>query len=136
MEKCQKLNGFRLLTDAAAESVKKTTDRGHMISKTQNHLLNQMQALESLARGQQLQQAEVKTEQSLNFGELMQQAIDGVNETQMQAASLTKAFELGEDVDLSRVMIAVQKSRISFEALTQVRNKLLSAYQDVMNMSV
>ena len=107
-----------------------------MISKTQNHLLNQMQALESLARGQQLQQAEVKTEQSLNFGELMQQAIDGVNETQMQAASLTKAFELGEDVDLSRVMIAVQKSRISFEALTQVRNKLLSAYQDVMNMSV
>ena len=107
-----------------------------MISKTQNHLLNQMQALESLARGQQLQQAEPGSGQSPNFGELMQQAIDGVNETQMQAASLTKAFELGEDVDLSQVMIAVQKSRISFEALTQVRNKLLSAYQDVMNMSV
>lgn len=107
-----------------------------MISKTQNHLLNQMQALESLARGQQLQQAEVKTEQSPSFGELMQQAIDGVNETQMQASSLRTSFELGEDVDLSQVMIAVQKSRISFEALTQVRNKLLSAYQDVMNMSV
>ena len=107
-----------------------------MISKTQNHLLNQMQALESLARGQQLQQAEVKTEQTPNFSELMQQAIDGVNETQMQASSLRKSFELGEDVDLSQVMIAVQKSRISFEALTQVRNKLLTAYQDVMNMSV
>ena len=107
-----------------------------MISKTQNHLLNQMQALESLARGQQLQQAEVKTEQAPSFGELMQQAIDGVNETQMQASSLRTSFELGENVDLSQVMIAVQKSRISFEALTQVRNKLLSAYQDVMNMSV
>ena len=71
-----------------------------------------------------------------NFGELMQQAINQVNETQMQASSLTRAFELGENVDLSQVMIAVQKSRVSFEALTQVRNKLLTAYQDVMNMSV
>ena len=107
-----------------------------MISKTQNHLLNQMQALESMARGQQLQPREIDTRQGPNFGELMQQAIDQVNDTQMQAASLTRAFELGEDVDMSQVMIAVQKSRISFEALTQVRNKLLTAYQDVMNMSV
>lgn len=106
-----------------------------MINKTQNHMLNQMQALESLARGQQMQ-PEIKTEQGPNFGELMQQAIEQVNETQMQATSLSKAFELGENVDLSQVMIAVNKSRVSFEALTQVRNKLLTAYQDVMNMSV
>ncbi|MCP4875983.1 MAG: flagellar hook-basal body complex protein FliE [Gammaproteobacteria bacterium] len=106
-----------------------------MINSTQNHLLNQMQALESLASGQAAQ-VEVKPEQGPNFADLMQQAIGQVNETQMQAASLTKSFELGENVDLSEVMIAVQKSRVSFEALTQVRNKLLSAYQDVMNMSV
>ena len=106
-----------------------------MINSTQNHLISQMQAIESLAKGQALQ-PEVKAEQSSSFGDLMQQAIGQVNETQMQASSLTKAFELGENVDLSAVMIAVQKSRISFEALTQVRNKLLSAYQDVMNMSV
>ncbi|MDH3760589.1 MAG: flagellar hook-basal body complex protein FliE [Gammaproteobacteria bacterium] len=106
-----------------------------MISKTQNNLLSQMQALESLAKSQQLQ-PEIKTDQGPNFGELMQQAINQVNETQMQASSLTQAFELGENVDLSQVMIAVNKSRVSFEALTQVRNKLLSAYQDVMNMSV
>jgi len=106
-----------------------------MISKTQNHLLNQMQALEAIARSQQTG-LEVKSGQGPNFGELMQQAINQVNETQMQASSLTQAFELGENVDLSQVMIAVQKSRISFEALSQVRNKLLSAYQDVMNMSV
>jgi flagellar hook-basal body complex protein FliE len=91
-----------------------------MINKTQNHLLSQMQALESLAKGQAMQ-PEVKTEQNQSFGDLMQQAVGKVNETQMQASSLTKAFELGED---------------SFEALTQVRNKLLTAYQDVMNMSV
>jgi len=106
-----------------------------MINNTQNHLLSQMQALESLAKGQAMQ-PEVKTEQNQSFGDLMQQAIGKVNETQMQASSLTKAFELGEDVDISAVMIAVQKSRLSFEALTQVRNKLLTAYQDVMNMSV
>ncbi len=106
-----------------------------MISKTQNSLLNQMQALESLAKSQQMQ-PEIKTDQGPEFGELMQQAINQVNETQMQASSLTTAFELGENIDLSQVMIAVNKSRVSFEALTQVRNKLLSAYQDVMNMSV
>ena len=106
-----------------------------MISNTQNHLLSQMQALESLAKGQEMQPVN-KTQQDPNFGELMQQAVNQVNETQMQAASLTGAFELGDNVDLSQVMIAVQKSRVSFEALVQVRNKLLSAYQDVMNMSV
>lgn len=106
-----------------------------MISKTQNHLLSQMQTLESMARSQQIQ-PEIKTDQGPNFGELMQQAINQVNETQMQASSLSQAFEMGENVDLSQVMIAVNKSRVSFEALTQVRNKLLTAYQDVMNMSV
>lgn len=106
-----------------------------MISKTQNNLLNQMQALESLAKSQQMQ-PEIKTDQGPQFGELMQQAINQVNETQMQASSLTQSFEMGENIDLSQVMIAVNKSRVSFEALTQVRNKLLSAYQDVMNMSV
>ena len=106
-----------------------------MISNTQNQLLNQMQALESLARGEAMR-PEIKPEQGPNFGDLMQQAISQVNETGMQATSLARAFETGENVDLSEVMIAVQKSRVSFEALTQVRNKLLSAYQDVMNMPV
>ncbi len=106
-----------------------------MISNTQNQLLGQMQALESLARNQPIQ-PEIKAEQSQSFGSLMQQAVNQVNETQMQAADLSQAFELGDKVDLSQVMIAVQKSRVSFEALTQVRNKLLSAYQEVMNMSV
>lgn len=106
-----------------------------MISSSQNHLLGQMQALESLANGQALQRQE-KPEQGNNFSSLMQQAINQVNETQMEAAGLSQAFELGEKVDLSEVMIAIQKSRVSFQALTEVRNKLLSAYQDVMNMPV
>ena len=94
-----------------------------------------MQALEALAKGQD-RQPEVKLEQEPSFGDMMKQAVDKVNQTQMQAASLSKSFDLGENVDLAQVMIAVNKSRVSFEALTQVRNKLLTAYQDVMNMSV
>ena len=71
-----------------------------------------------------------------DFAALMRQAVGEVNQAQMQAASMSRSFELGERVDLAEVMIAMQKSRVSFEALLQVRNKLLSAYQDVMNMSV
>jgi flagellar hook-basal body complex protein FliE len=106
-----------------------------MTSISPNHLLSQMQALESLAQGQPMQ-AQVTTEQSQSFANLMQQAINQVNETQMQASNLSQSFELGHQVDLSEVMIAIQKSRVSFQALTEVRNKLLTAYQDVMNMPV
>ncbi len=106
-----------------------------MINSTQNHLLNQMLALQAEASGAALKAPE-RIEQQASFADLMQQAVDKVNETQMETSSLRTAFEMGENVDLAQVMIAAQKSRVSFEALTQVRNKLLSAYQDVMNMSV
>jgi len=108
-----------------------------MINNIQNNLLSQMQALESMAQGQ-TQKLETKTtEETTSFGSLMQQAINQVNESQMQAGNLREAFEMGDSqIDLSEVMIAVQKSRVSFQALTEVRNKLLTAYQDVMNMPV
>lgn len=95
-----------------------------------------MQALESMSKGQP-PKLEPNVEDKTSFATLMQQAISQVNETQMQAGEVTRAFELGDSkLDLSEVMIAVQKSRISFQALTEVRNKLLTAYQDVMNMPV
>ena len=60
-----------------------------------------------------------------------------VNQLQSSAAELKTAFEAGTDqVSLPEVMVAVQKASVSFEAVTQVRNKLLSAYQEVMNMQV
>ncbi len=107
-----------------------------MNSIDQSHLISQMQALESLAHNRPVP-PETKLDETNSFGNLMQQAVDQVNETQMQAANLSKAFEMGDSrVDLSEVMIAIQKSRVSFQALTEVRNKLLTAYQDVMNMPV
>jgi flagellar hook-basal body complex protein FliE len=72
-----------------------------------------------------------------DFGELLKQSIDHVNSAQKEASALRSAFESGEgDMDLAQVMIAAQKSSLSFEAMVQVRNKLVEAYQDVMNMPI
>ena len=72
-----------------------------------------------------------------NFTELLQQAVSSVNEVQKESSSLKKAFELGDpSVDLPQVMMASQKAGVAFEAMVQVRNKLLQAYKDVMSMPV
>ena len=71
------------------------------------------------------------------FSDLLKRSIDAVNETQQDASALRTAFEQGqEDLDLADVMIAAQKSSISFQAMVEVRNKLVEAYKDVMNMPV
>lgn len=85
--------------------------------------------------------AETKPAQAIqggaDFGDLLKQSIDQVNQTQVQASEMKQAFELGQgDANLAEVMVAVQKSSISFEAMVQVRNKLVEAYKEVMNMPI
>jgi flagellar hook-basal body complex protein FliE len=71
------------------------------------------------------------------FGELLKQGIDSVNHSQQSAGALADAWERGAaGVDLARVMIESQKASVSFRALTEVRNRLVSVYQDIMNMSI
>ena len=71
------------------------------------------------------------------FGELLKQGIDSVNHSQQNASALADAWERGvSGVDLARVMIESQKASVSFRALTEVRNRLVSVYQDIMNMSI
>ena len=75
--------------------------------------------------------------ESGGFGDLLKQAVDSVNDTQQQSAELQQAFEMGDPaVDITQVMIQMQKASVSFEAMTQVRNRLVSAYQDIMNMPI
>jgi len=63
--------------------------------------------------------------------------VNKVNEVQQTANQLSTAFEMGESgVDLTDVMVATQKASISFQGMTQVRNKLVQAYQDIMQMPV
>ncbi len=72
-----------------------------------------------------------------DFGDLLRRSVDSVNARQLEASRATEAFERGDPgVDVAGVMIAVQKSSIAFQALTQVRNRLVSAYQDIMNMPI
>jgi flagellar hook-basal body complex protein FliE len=71
------------------------------------------------------------------FADLFKQGIDSVNGTQQKAAALAESWERGDPgVDLETVMIQSQKAAVSFRALTEVRNRLVSAYQDIMNMSI
>jgi flagellar hook-basal body complex protein FliE len=71
------------------------------------------------------------------FGALLKQGIDSVNHSQQSAGALADAWERGvSGVDLARVMIESQKASVSFRALTEVRNRLVSVYQDIMNMSI
>ena len=72
----------------------------------------------------------------LGFGDYIQTAVDAVNETQMNAAEMRDAYERGEDVPLTDVVLSMQKSSLAFEATLQVRNKLLKAYNDVSSMPV
>lgn len=79
--------------------------------------------------------ASAKTENG--FGAALKNALNSVNTIQQDANTLSRSYELGEPgVDLTRVMIASQKSTIAFQATMQVRNKLVSAYQDIMNMPI
>ncbi len=72
-----------------------------------------------------------------DFSSMFKNAVNSVNETQKQAGELSKQFELGNpDVDVTDVMINLQKASLSFQAMTQVRNKLINAYQEIMNMQV
>lgn len=71
------------------------------------------------------------------FGDLLKQGIDAVNHSQQTASALQDAWERGDsNVDLGRVMVATEKASVSLQALSQVRNRLVSVYQDIMNMSI
>lgn len=72
-----------------------------------------------------------------DFGQLLKNSINEVNQVQKAAGKMTSAFESGDPAaNLSEVMIAIQKASISFQAMTQVRNNLVSAYKEIMNMQV
>jgi flagellar hook-basal body complex protein FliE len=72
-----------------------------------------------------------------DFSDLLKTALEKVNDTQMQAARLGAALEAGDpEVSVADAMIAAQKSSLSFQTMVQVRNKLVSAYQEIMGMQI
>jgi flagellar hook-basal body complex protein FliE len=71
-----------------------------------------------------------------SFNSLLQDAIEQVNELQHQAGTEVQSLMTGEIKDIHSAMIAVQKADVSFQMMMQVRNKLVSAYQEIMKMQV
>ena len=73
---------------------------------------------------------------SVNFGARMEKALDSVADAQKIAADTTRNFELGIENDLTKVMISQQVSSLGFQLTLNTRNKVLSAYKDIMSMPV
>lgn len=100
-----------------------------------NSVLAQMRAM--AAQAQSLEPVAATGPGAGDFKTLMSRALDQVNETQHTAGRLATAFERGDkDIDIAEVMIALQKADVSFQAISQVRNRLVTAYQDIMNMPI
>jgi flagellar hook-basal body complex protein FliE len=72
-----------------------------------------------------------------NFGQMLKQGIDAVNQSQQSASAAADAYERGASgVDLARTMLESQKATVEFRALAEVRNRLVNVYQEIMNMPI
>ncbi len=79
----------------------------------------------------------IQNKTDVNFSQILGQAIQEVNRLQMDAGQATKAYEMGDkSITLPEVMIAGQKASVAFTAVSQVRNHVVQAYKDVMNMPI
>ena len=98
-------------------------------------LLAEMRAAMAIAQGGVAPKA--ATAVTTDFASVLKSSLDGVAQAQARAETMQKAFVLGDDkVSLSNVMIDMQKASISFQATVQVRNKVIEAYNSIMNMQV
>jgi flagellar hook-basal body complex protein FliE len=96
-------------------------------------LLAEMQRLAATAESRR----ETTTPETGGFAELLQSSIEAVNRAQNTASDMAATLERGDkSVSLPEVMIALQKASLSFQAMTEVRNRLVNAYQEVMNMPI
>lgn len=104
-------------------------------------LMLQMRSLAAQASAEPVKPVEQAVEgaqdKTDSFADLLSDSVNAVNAEQHKSGDMKKAFERGDlDVELSEVMLQAQKASLSFQAMTQVRNKLTEAYKDVMNMPI
>lgn len=103
-------------------------------------LVEQSDALRTLreagAAGQANGPTGTSEAQGGGFADTLRSTLDQVNQMQARSSDMSAAYERGEVTDIAQVMMARQEAGVAFEATLQVRNKLLSAYQDIMRMGV
>lgn len=102
-----------------------------------DNVLAQLRAASAMAGGNTPAGTAAKDTATVDFGQVLKTAVDQVNNAQLETNKLAKQFELGApNANLQDVMISLQKANISFQTMVQVRNKLVNAYQEIMNMQV
>ena len=79
---------------------------------------------------------QLQPEDRIDYPEIAAKALQAVSNTQMESKTIKEAYERGEDIPLTEVVLSMQKSSLAFESTLQVRNKVLKAYDDIMNMPV
>jgi two-component system, response regulator FlrC len=130
-----KLQQFKAARQRAARPRSAIHDGVTMSSMQISQVLAEMRALQARASG--ISEAPAAAAQPSDFANLMKNSVDHVASMQNQATALADAYEGGDkSVDLTKVMLEVQKASLAFRAMTEVRNKLVDAYTQVMNMSV
>jgi len=109
------------------------------VNLTADQLLAQMAQMRKAALGDALVNPaeQVAKTQQKDFGDVLVNAVNKVNQYQAESAKLAQQIETGDGgVSLVKAMIASQKANVAFQATVQVRNRLVSAYQDIMNMPI
>ena len=107
-----------------------------MDTKGIDQMLSVMRATAAQASGRPAEAA-AGSAAGVDFAQVLQNSIAQVNQTQQQAENLAAKFAAGDnETNLHEVMISLQKANLSFQEMVQVRNKLVTAYNDVMNMQV
>lgn len=98
-------------------------------------VLAQMRALAAQAKADHT--SGVEQPRQVNFGDMLTKSINAVNELQNTSSDLKTRFEQGDSsVSVIDITMASEKAKIAFTAMTEVRNKLVQAYHDVMNLPI
>lgn len=104
-----------------------------MINTEISKVLATMRSISSEVAPQPKTAAPVETQ----FSAVLKQAIDKVSEQQQVAGTMVNEFQMGtSDASIAEVMVATQKAGLSFTAMNEVRNRLVEAYQEIMNMPI
>jgi flagellar hook-basal body complex protein FliE len=102
-----------------------------------NRVLEQIRSLSAQTKVGTAQPSQTQQTGPSQFANIMRAGLDAVNQQQAKAEQLTDAFSRGTPgVELPQVMLEASKAGVSFKALSEVRNRLVSAYQDIMNMQM
>ncbi|UCE76262.1 MAG: flagellar hook-basal body complex protein FliE [Gammaproteobacteria bacterium] len=101
-----------------------------------DQVLAEMRRIASAAQGSGIETGTTQKGDA-DFASLLKQSVNQVNDMQQSASKLSSALSAGDpNVDVAQVMVALQKAGVAFQAMTEVRNRLVSAYQDIMSMQV